>query len=608
VRDHRPQLQAERHQLPALDVDTQMTHPRDSSAASRADASGDPAALLDVAERFRDLAERRVGLPAASGAAAIRARQLRDHLETYVLPRARDIDAPLLVVLLGPTGAGKSSLFNAIAGREVSTAGVLRPTTREIVTLVHPGDRAILFGEGSLRGLPPSALRIVEDAHVAPGLALIDAPDVDSIEHANRALSDQLAEAADLGIFVTTATRYADRVPWDVLLRLRDRGLPLLVVVNRMPPDPAEQRLVLADLAQLLAARGIQLERGAAELVPVAEGAVDPRTGGLDAGSVAPILERVDELRRDRAARRALAARSLAGALAGLPQLAEAVADDLDHQAIDSDALRRAVNVAFDNSLREVREQLRRGTFLREETLRNWQAFVGADQVTRLFATGIGRVRGVLGQLLHGAPTAPIATVKESTTSDIITLARIHAADASRRAALAWSGNPLLAETVAGDAGLWAESEGFDGRLAARLDAWLASIAADVRETGAPKRALARGASTGLNAVAITVMLATFVHTGGLTGAEVGVAAASGFLNQKLLSALFGEAAMVEMIRRAGARLDEALEQTFDEERQRFIRLMPASGGLRDVAVGLRSVSAEVRAAANRLPPEPAGR
>lgn len=585
-----------------------MTDPGGPSANSPSDPGADPAALLDVAERFRHLAERRLGLPAASNAAATRALQLRDHLETYVLPRARDIDAPLLVVLLGPTGAGKSSLFNAIAGGPVSAPGVLRPTTREIVILVHPGDRQILFGQGSLRGVPPSSIRIVEDANVAPGLALIDAPDVDSIEHANRALSDQLAEAADLGIFVTTATRYADRVPWDVLLRLRDRGLPLLVVVNRMPPDSAEQRLVLADLAQLLAARGIELERGAAELVPVPEGAVDAATGGLDASRVAPILERVDELRRDRAARRALAARSLAGALGGLPQLAEAVADDLDHQAIDSDALRRTVNGAFDAAFRDVREQLRRGTFLREETLRNWQAFVGADQVTRLFATGIGRVRGVISQVLHGAPTAPIAMVRESTTSDIITLARIHAADASRRAALAWSTNPMLEETVARDAGLWAESEGFDARLAERLETWLASIAADVRETGAPKRTLARGASTGLNAVAITVMLATFVHTGGLTGAEVGVAAASGFLNQKLLSALFGEAAMVEMIRRAGARLDDALQQTFEEERQRFVGLMPASGGLRDVARGLRSVSAEVRAAADRLPRVDAGR
>ena len=69
-------------------------------------------------------------------------------------------------------------------------------------------------------------------------------------------------------------------------------------------------------------------------------------------------------------------------------------------------------------------------------------------------------------------------------------------------------------------------------------------------------------------------MLATFAHTGGLTGAEVGVAAATGFLNQKLLTALFGEAAMVEMIQRAGARLDAELAATFREESEQFRALL----------------------------------
>ena len=71
-------------------------------------------------------------------------------------------------------------------------------------------------------------------------------------------------------------------------------------------------------------------------------------------------------------------------------------------------------------------------------------------------------------------------------------------------------------------------------------------------------------------------MLATFVHTAGLTGTEVGVAAATAFLNQKLLGALFGEAAMVELVGRARQRLDAALAATFDEERRRFDALAPS--------------------------------
>jgi hypothetical protein len=91
-------------------------------------------------------------------------------------------------------------------------------------------------------------------------------------------------------------------------------------------------------------------------------------------------------------------------------------------------------------------------------------------------------------------------------------------------------------------------------------------------------------------------MLGTFIHTGGLTGAEVGVAAGTAFLNQKLLAALFGEAAMVELVAHARARLDEALTTTFDEERARYDRLLPPADALPALAADLRSAAAAVRA------------
>jgi len=55
---------------------------------------------------------------------------------------------------------------------------------------------------------------------------VVDAPDFDSVELSNRALAVELLEAADLVIFVTTATRYADQVPWTILGRARQRGVP----------------------------------------------------------------------------------------------------------------------------------------------------------------------------------------------------------------------------------------------------------------------------------------------------------------------------------------------------------------------------------------------
>jgi energy-coupling factor transporter ATP-binding protein EcfA2 len=555
----------------------------------------EPEALVAAAERLAELTQSREQhlsrhLPEA---AARRIRQLRDHLSGHVLPRARSLDAPLLVLLLGPTGAGKSSLLNALAGFRASPAGVMRPTTREVVVAARPEARAGLMAEGGpLVSLAGERLAFVEFASMPEGIALIDSPDVDSIEHANRELTDRLAEAADLGIFVTTATRYADRVPWDVLGRARDRGLPLMVVVNRMPDDAADRAAVLEDIDRLLAEAGIQVE--GLELVPVLEGSLDPSIDGLAAASVAKIRERIDALGEDRDARRELAARALAGSLAGLAPLVERVADDLEHEAIEADAVRRAAAHAFQGELQNLREQLSGGTFLRAEALRQWQAFVGADEITRFFSSGIGRVRGTLSALIRGTPRAPVAEVREDTLADLVALARSHAGEAARRTATAWNEEASTRDLVSDDPALWSVSAAFEPLLRERLESWITGIADDVQATGGQKKVLARGASVGVNAAGIGVMLATFANTGGITGAEVGIAAATGFLNQKLLEALFGEAALVEMIRRARARLDEAMTSSFRDEEARYERLVPTGDGLRTLATELRAAAADV--------------
>ena len=88
---------------------------------------------------------------------AARAEQLRRHVAEYLAPRAADLSAPLIVVLLGSTGVGKSSLFNAIAGSPLSESGLLRPTTRRPVALVHPDDGPALAGSSPRRLSEPSS-------------------------------------------------------------------------------------------------------------------------------------------------------------------------------------------------------------------------------------------------------------------------------------------------------------------------------------------------------------------------------------------------------------------------------------------------------------------
>ncbi len=558
------------------------------------------AGLRDLVDRLETLASRRSAMRSATEAARTRAARLRDHLGGHVRVRARSLDAPLVVLLLGPTGAGKSTLFNTIAGRTASPTGVLRPTTRTAIVLAHPDDAPALR-EGTLAGIDPHRFRIELDPTVARGLALIDAPDIDSVEHANRELADQLVEAADLAIFVTTATRYADRVPWLVLGRVRERGMPLVVVVNRLPTEPDDRREVLDDVQRLFTEAGLAGETGegddrelALDVVGVNEGELEPAREALAAAAVAPVTERIDYLRADRDARIELAARALAGSLAGLGPLVDQIADDAAHEAIDAAADRRTAATYYDRALGAVREAMSRGTFLREEALRRWQDYVGADDVTRIFSRGIGAIRGVVASLFRPS-TAPIAEVREATTDDLIAVARLHAAEAARRTASALADNPAVADAVAADPSLWGPSAGFDERLRTRLDAWIASIATDIAETGEGKRRLARGASIGVNAIGTGVMLATFIHTAGLTGTEVGVVAATAFINQKLLGALFGEAAMVELIGRAQRRLDEALVDTLAYERRRFDALAPSPAELDALAADLREAADDLR-------------
>jgi len=556
--------------------------------------------LRALVQRLESLSERRLVLRPRSEAATARARQFADHLRGHVRVRAASLEAPVVVLLVGPTGAGKSTIFNTIAGRAASSTGVLRPTTRVAVILVHPDDREALV-DGALAGIPSEQVRMVTDDAIEPGLVLIDAPDIDSLEHANRALTDRLVEAADLCVFVTTATRYADQVPWSVLARVQERGLPLLVVVNRMPPDPDDQREVLADVRRLLGDAGLDglladgRDATPRDLVAVREGDLDADGERLVAATIAPLLDEIARLRADREARVALAARALTGSLAGLGESLDRIADDADHETIDVEALRRLADRAYDSGLVALRQEIGQGTFLREEALRHWQSFVGADQMTRFFSEGIGRIRGAIIAAFRPA-TAPVAEMRAATTDDLLAVARLQAAEAARRTATAWADEPGMGPVMAEDADLWLPSPDFDARLRGRLEGWIESIVEDIQQNGRSKRTLARGASVGVNVLGTGVMLGTFIHTGGLTGAEVGVAAATAFLNQKLLSALFGEAAMVELIADARTRLQDALTETFDEERARFDRLLPAAGALPELAADLRAAAAAVRA------------
>jgi energy-coupling factor transporter ATP-binding protein EcfA2 len=542
-------------------------------------------ALRDLAAALERRAE---GAPEPDRAA--RAEQLRRHVVDYLLPRALNAAAPLVVVILGSTGSGKSSLFNALAGRAASPSGVLRPTTRRPSALVHPADA----GAPLLPGMSArDAVDLVADPSARRGLVVVDAPDFDSVELANRALAVELLEAADLVIFVTTASRYADQVPWTMLERARQRGVPLLAVLNRLPPETADAGAVADDYRQHLE-RGRLADAGAfgrLEVVPVVEGDLDPASDALGADAVAPIRAALDRLTADDAARRALARRSLAAALEGLPAAVDVVAVEVDEEEAAARDLLAAVDRAYRERRAALGEELGRGAFLRAEVLRQWQDFVGAGQVARILAQGIGRVTATIRSLFRPGPTAPAVEVREAAFADLVALVVQHADAAARRAATDWVADPFGGRALAVDARLWGASSGLADRLSADLEAWAAGVGDQIRALGEQRKGWAQVASIGVNAVGTSAILAVFVHTGGLTGAEVGITAATAVINQKLLEAIFGEANVAAFVARARAALGGLLDVAFEAERRRFDDALALPASLAGLADELRGAA-----------------
>jgi hypothetical protein len=159
--------------------------------------------------------------------------------------------------LAGGTGAGKSSLLNALAGREVSRPGATRPVTAEPVAWV-PADAAAELGP-LLRWVGVDRVASHHDPRFTD-LCLLDLPDYDSVEARHRATVDQVLPRVDAVCWVLDPEKYNDRVLHeDYLQPLAHHADRAVFVVNRRDVigDDRQVAALTADLRRRLEADGI---------------------------------------------------------------------------------------------------------------------------------------------------------------------------------------------------------------------------------------------------------------------------------------------------------------------------------------------------------------
>ncbi len=532
-------------------------------------------------------------------------RELVGQLNDYLLPRLDRLDAPLLAVIGGSTGAGKSTLVNSMIGRQVSRPGVIRPTTRSPVLVHHPDDAHWFGPDRILPGLARSlaaandtrTLQLVAEPSLPEGLALLDAPDIDSVVAENRALAAQLLAAADLWLFVTTAARYADAVPWEYLQAAAERSAAVAVVLQRVPP--AAMIDVPAHLGQLMAERGL----GDSPLFAVPETVTDD-DGLLPDSAVAPIREWLAALAADSQARAAVVLRTLDGAIAAQCRTAPAVAQAVDDQAAAIDQLRADAEGAYREGVRTVGVQTADGTLLRGEVLARWHDFVGTGEFFRAVEQKIGWLRDRLVASLRGEPRQ-VNEVKLAVESGMEVLIREEGEAAAERTEAAWANDPAGRQLLAASGNvLGRASDDFPAQVALAIRNWQADVLELVSDEGRTKKSRARFLALGTNGVGIALMMVVFSTTGGITGAEVGVAGGTAVLAQRVLEAVFGEDAVRRLAKRAKQDLDARVEALLAGDLARYEAALDAVGVRAEVADAIRAAVAgvnEVRRGDDRL-------
>ncbi|WP_169745162.1 ABC transporter [Cryptosporangium arvum] len=500
------------------------------------------------------LDEVRSGLPlrGSEDAAAV-ASGLADQIDDYLLPRLSHPGTPPVLVIGGSTGGGKSTLLNTLVGAPISPAGVLRPTTRSAVLVCHPDDHATFVSGGPVPGLPrtadgaPGTVRVRSTEAVPPGLALVDAPDVDSVVAENRQLAVRLLGAADLWIFVTTAARYADAVPWDLLRGAVARGAAVAIVLSRV--NHLAHATVSTHLREMLRAEGL----GAAPLFVIEQVALEEH-GLLPEQAVRSLRMWTGRISASEEQRTTIVRQTLTGAIAAVRDRVDTVADATKAQQGAVTTLRGQIGQAYAAAEARLRASVEDGVLFRGDVVGRWQEYAGNGGLAAILDARSGSKSGVLS----GQASIRAARIRAGLVGGVVRLFTSVADEAAAELVAAWRTNPggaAAAEAVTERASAEAAKKAEDATRA-----WLDGVDASIAR-----------ADGSMRAGVVPVVVSAALQDGTLpVGREVDVAGGTVTLSAELLAEVFEDEGVRAAGRTARADLLDRLATALASEQHRF--------------------------------------
>lgn len=527
--------------------------------------------LEALRKHIRDL-EFAEGLPGDEEGRALQADVLAQ-LSDYVLPRVRRPDIPLLIAVAGSTGAGKSTLVNSLVGEQVTTTGVRRPTTNSPVLACNPAD-VDWFSEASfIPSLPrvrqqglampgkDGMLVLAATEAMPPGVALLDTPDVDSAVAAHHEFAAKFLDAADLWVFVTTSTRYADARVWEFLQVARDRDTSLAVVLSRVPRRGRRQ--LLDHFGAMLEANGL----GAAARFAIPE--TDQIRGERFTSNVADhIRDYLAEVAGEAEQRDRVSRRTFIGVIDSFRTRVPELARQVEAQIETGRTLTAAVDDSYAAARDRVDTGLADGSLLRGSLLARWQEVAAGGELTRSLRPRGRRTRrgGRAEQAERGQRVGALERAVRDGLEALVVSTCERASDEVERRWREVPGGGDLASKALNQPGTGLLSQ----QIRQEITEWQRGVVEMTTASGATKRSVARFVTFDHDVVALVLIIDLLGYERSRSGGGAHAAEASGPSPQRLLKGLFGAQSLRSIGAAARDDLRQRVQGLLDRERVPF--------------------------------------